>query len=206
MNAVLSGNASGCSKHASLRRGSTVDEEKLRSRIQVLAQFTGVLVVFIYAGGFLALSLHHASFGISQFNLLRPKIISAGVLFLILAALPAIETMQIVEPDVAEVKKSVTPNSAGPGKSTEHWTRQFGLLLSVIICSSGILRPFLADSVLPHFYQWGVVAILPSLAVITAIPFLLNRGRTWELAFCYSLFVMIVLWSAFCVYQTRAFP
>ncbi len=42
----------------------------------------------MYAAGFLVLTLYLAKFGITELNLLRPRILSTGVLFLLLTAIP----------------------------------------------------------------------------------------------------------------------
>ena len=70
-------------------------EEAIRGRVQLLTQAAALLVVLAYVAGFLTLSLHHASYGISQFSLLRPRILSAGTIFLILMTLGAVSAVQI---------------------------------------------------------------------------------------------------------------
>jgi hypothetical protein len=181
-----------------------MEEEKLRGRVQVLAQLTGVMAVAIYGGGFLAISLHHASFGISQFNLLRPKIISAGVLFFVFAALPVIESIQIFGFPTPEVTKSATDASAIAAKSKTFWTDQLGLLLIALIGSSLILRQFLTD--LPptdSFLAWSIAAVAPSAALLAALPFLFIKKRRGEIAVRTAVFVLIVVWMIFCIYRTR---
>jgi hypothetical protein len=169
-----------------------------------LAQLAGVLVVFIYAGGFLALSLHHASFGISQFNLLRPKILSAGVLFLVFATLPVIETMQIIGSRVALVKASGTEVSALQPDSHLHWTTLLEILLIVFVGSSMVLRPFLSDPSFSNpFYRWSLAAVIPSSAIWPATLILLRRSRRWQLASQYVLLFLSIPWMAFCIYRTR---
>ncbi len=164
----------------------------------------GVFAVFVYAGGFLALSLHHASFGISQFDLLRPKIISAGVLFFVFAALPAIETMQIFGFHTANIKKPESENAPAPSKSYVRWIDRLGLLLIALVVSSFVVRPFLTDFPFEgSLYSWAFAAIVPSAAILAAIPLFLTQNRKWELPVCIVLFAMTVLWMAFCVYRTR---
>lgn len=48
-----------------------------------------MLLVGVYVCGFLVVSVHLASYGIVEFELLRPRVISAGVLFLIFLAVSA---------------------------------------------------------------------------------------------------------------------
>jgi hypothetical protein len=191
-------------KKESRGKDSLMNEEKLRGRVQVIAQLTGVLAVAIYGGGFLAMSLHHASFGISQFNLLRPKIISAGVLFFVFASLPVIETIQIFGFPTTEVTKTATDASTISAKSRASWTDQLGLLLIALIGSSLILRQFLSDSPpTGSFYAWSLAAVVPSAAILTVVPFLFRKERRGESAVRATLFVLVALWMIFCIYRTR---
>jgi hypothetical protein len=181
-----------------------VDEEKLRSRIPVLAQLTGMLAVVTYGAGFLILSLHHASFGISQFNLLRPKIISAGVLFLVLSALAAIETTQAFVFHLGIDKLPETDNISVPTRRHVRWIYSLAFLLIALVLSALLLRQFLGDSPPGDaLYSWALGAVLPSAAAFVAIPFILMRKRKGELAACVVVVVLSVLWMAYCIYRTR---
>ncbi len=181
-----------------------MDEEKLRSRIPVLAQLTGILAVVTYGAGFLVLSLHHASFGISQFNLLRPKIISAGVLFFVLAALAAIETAQAFSFQLGIDKLPETHNISVPPRRDVRWVYSLALLLSALVISALLLRQFLGDSPPGDaLYSWALGAVVPSAAAFAAIPFVIMRKRKWELAACVVVVVLSVVWMAYCIYRTR---
>jgi hypothetical protein len=61
------------------------------SQIDLLARAGAVLLVLLYGLGFLIVSVHRASYGMVQFELLRPKLLSAGILFSVLFVLPALE-------------------------------------------------------------------------------------------------------------------
>src|SRR5215470_9009677 len=65
-----------------------MDEQKWEGRLKVLTQVAGICLVGIYIVGFLVVSIYHVRYGIPGFNFLRPRIISAGVLFFVLLALP----------------------------------------------------------------------------------------------------------------------
>jgi hypothetical protein len=187
-----------------LRREFDVDEEKLRSRIAMLAQLTGVFALITYGAGFLILSLHHASFGISQFNLLRPKIISAGVLFFVLAALAAIETTQAFSFQLGIDKLPETHNIPVPPRRDVRWVYSLAFLLIALVVSALLLRQYLGDSPLGDaLYPWTLGALLPSAAAFATIPFVLMRKRQWELTACVVVVILSVLWMAFCIYRTR---
>ncbi len=181
-----------------------MDEGKLRSRIAVLAQLTGILAVVTYGAGFLALSLHHASFGISQFNLLRPKIISAGVLFFVLAALAAIETTQAFGFHLDGDKLPGTDNISVPTRRHVRWIYSLAFLLIALVASALLLRQFLGDSPPGDaLYSWAFGAVFPSAAAVAAIPLLFMRKRKGELAACVVVVVLSVLWMVYCIYRTR---
>jgi hypothetical protein len=59
-----------------------------------LAKTGGILLGAIYVCGFVIVTLHHARFGISQFDVLRPRIIAAGVSFMLLTAVPALISLR----------------------------------------------------------------------------------------------------------------
>lgn len=181
-----------------------MDEEKLRSRVAELAQLTGILAVVTYGAGFLALSLHHASFGISQFNLLRPKIISAGVLFFVLATLAAIETTQAFGFHLGGDKLLETDNISVPTRRHVRWIYSLAFLLIALVGSALLLRQFLGDSPPGDaLYTWALGAVFPSAAAVAAIPLLFMRKRKGELAACVVVVVLSVLWMVYCIYRTR---
>lgn len=71
---------------------STSGIERLRDNLNQLGPLApagAVLLVGVYGSGFLVVCLHYASYGIAQFDLLRARVISAGVLFLVFLAVSA---------------------------------------------------------------------------------------------------------------------
>ena len=65
-------------------------EFRFRSVLETVSKAGAVLLAIIYAAGFLIVILHHAQYGIAEFNPLKPKIFSAGILFGLLFAAPAV--------------------------------------------------------------------------------------------------------------------
>src|ERR1700680_4827588 len=57
--------------------------------LETVSKATAVLLVGTYVLGFVIVSLHDASYGFFEVNPLRPRILAAGLLFLLMTALPA---------------------------------------------------------------------------------------------------------------------
>jgi hypothetical protein len=57
-------------------------KESMASAADIAVRAGGLLVAAAYVFGFLVVTTHHAQFGISDFTLLRPKILTAGTCFL----------------------------------------------------------------------------------------------------------------------------
>jgi hypothetical protein len=55
-----------------------------------IPKFVATIAALAYGVGFIVVSLHRASFGITQFSLLRPRVVSAGFLIIVLTAVPSI--------------------------------------------------------------------------------------------------------------------
>jgi hypothetical protein len=70
----------------------------VRSRIAASLEGTGKFAALffglVYALGFLVIAIHHAQYGISQFDPLRPKIFSTGLVFLVLSGLPSVAALR----------------------------------------------------------------------------------------------------------------
>jgi hypothetical protein len=73
-----------------------VDEpNRLASLLEVMSKGTAALAAAAYVIGFLVVSIHSASFGLSSINPLRPRILTAGAWFIFFSALPAYIAMQL---------------------------------------------------------------------------------------------------------------
>jgi len=113
-------------------------EEAIRGRVQLLTQAAALLVVVAYIAGFLTLSLHHASYGISQFSLLRPRILSAGTIFLILMTLGAVSAVQIFDlwklnyPTRTMSADAMGPTARGEGPQPPKFFRSSIFMLRIL--------------------------------------------------------------------------
>jgi hypothetical protein len=70
-----------------------VDLKEYKDHAAIMAQSLALIGLVVVGFGFLTLTIYHASFGIPQISFIRPKIFSAGVLLIAMAAagfLPAI--------------------------------------------------------------------------------------------------------------------
>src|SRR6266704_3817778 len=65
--------------------------EKWEQQLKVLAQLAGACVAAAYIGGFLVVSGYHAKYGILGISFVRPKILTAGVVFFVFLAIPIYE-------------------------------------------------------------------------------------------------------------------
>jgi hypothetical protein len=97
-------------------------EESLRTRVQLLTQVGALLLVIVYIAGFSTISLYHASFGISlQFNLFRPRILSAGTIFIVLTALGMVVAAQTFQLWTSEhTSENTRQAEALPGRPRIH--------------------------------------------------------------------------------------
>ena len=62
----------------------------LADRLESAARAGAILLGLTYAAGFVIVTLHHSQFGIAELGLLRPRILSAGVLFMVFTLLPVV--------------------------------------------------------------------------------------------------------------------
>lgn len=59
----------------------------LSLNLEALARSGAILLATAYAAGFVIVTLHHARFGVFQVDLLRPRVLAAGTVLLVLASL-----------------------------------------------------------------------------------------------------------------------
>lgn len=69
---------------------SFVGVSRLSAGLEVTARAVAIFAAVVYGAGFLIVAIHHAQYGIAQFDPLRPKIFSTGIVFLLLIAIPTI--------------------------------------------------------------------------------------------------------------------
>ena len=65
-----------------------MSESRFITGLEITARAAAVFLAAVYGAGFLIVAIHHAQYGIAQFDPLKPKIFSTGVVFFLLTALP----------------------------------------------------------------------------------------------------------------------
>jgi len=138
-----------------------MDFESTKSRLQLLPQLTAVAAAVLYVVGFLTLSLHHGSFGISQYSLLRPKILAAGILFAVFMGLPVLEAARAFEFWGFGKAAKATPAST----IDSHRLRLLQLLsfLTASVGISAVMRPFLKDFHFAKASLWLLASVVAAL-------------------------------------------
>jgi hypothetical protein len=168
-------------------------EETLKKRLEFLAQTIAVVVLVIYASGFVALAAYHSSFGIVQLNLWRPKILTAGVLVCVFLGLPVIETLRL--PQVKEFFSIVdTPKKWSATARMVPW-----LFLTMTVSGLFIRQLFVGSWLAPGTHiVWGLWGVLPFLLVIAALD-------TWPFPMYLKVLGVLLTfdWLVFCFYRTR---
>jgi hypothetical protein len=165
-----------------------MDIDRIKNDASTLAQLVTVVAVAVYALGFLVLSVQHASVGLPQLSLLRPRIVSAGVLLCISAAIPMLEAVRVL------IRFLPWP------ATVEEWIKVAPKLVSelffVVAASSVLLRQVMVGSYFSpgtHFV-WSVVGFVVLAAWTVAIqvremrPVIRRVGLL--LAICFFLFAL----------------
>ncbi len=149
-----------------LIQNPAVDEQSIKSRLELLTPIASGTAITVYVVGFLVLSVHHASFGISQSSLLRPRILSTGVLFCVLALLPAAETIRLTD---------FTPQTTRFFRVPNTFSMLRGMLIPLVI--TGILARFILAAEVPFkghsiwaFAAWVGGSLIASLPVENRRP------------------------------------
>ena len=69
-----------------------VNSRRLESTVKAIAVTAGI----VYVIGFVVVVFHDSRFGIAIFDLFKPRAISAGILFVLLAAVPSGSALQVI--------------------------------------------------------------------------------------------------------------
>jgi hypothetical protein len=179
-----------------------VNEDSLKNRIEIVTKAAAVGGVLLYTAGFLALSIHHAKFGIPQFSLLRPKIVSTGIAFFVLSALPVLETIGFS--GWSQIPQLQEDDSAA-GRSRDRvvafkiWLQTLPVLLIAFLLTGTLLRNwFVGLTIESHYFTWLVLAVIPSAAAVA----LFQVKETYRSA-AVLVYPLVILWIAFCLYRAH---
>ena len=69
---------------------TAAQEPAIREFFGLTLKHAAVIFAVIYGIGFLVLSVHHARFGMEMTEPFKPKVFSAGILFVVLAGAPCV--------------------------------------------------------------------------------------------------------------------
>ena len=178
-----------------------MNEDSLKNRIEIVTKAAAVGGVIIYTAGFLALSIHHAKFGIPQFSLLRPKIVSTGIAFFVLSALPVLETIgfsgwsRIPEPQEDD---SAAGRSRDSVVAFTIWLQTLPGLLIAFVLTGTLLQGLFGITPESHYFRWLLLAVIPSAAAIA----LFQVKATYRSA-AVVVYPLVILWIAFCLYRAH---
>jgi len=177
--------------------------------MQLLAQAAAFLLVVVYVVGFLTLSLYHASFGISlQYSLFRPRVLSAGTIFIVLGALAMIAAAQTfnlwIFDDPSEKTRPSGMLREGLKRSAmsryiASSSRVLFFLYFITFFSFIIARYLFVDGYEweDKFGAWGL-AMLTAGPAIGGITVIQKEKRPF---FSFALTLLAILFVAFCLWR-----
>jgi len=73
----------------------TPTPSSITARFEFVGKFTALFIGVIYAFGFLIIAIHHAQFSIPEFDPLKPKIFSTGLIFLLFFGIPMVTAFRL---------------------------------------------------------------------------------------------------------------
>jgi hypothetical protein len=178
-----------------------VNQETLGGRALLSTQVVALAAVLLYAIGFVIISLHHARFGVLQFGLLRPKILSAGVLFCIFVGLPVLESARNYGLLGYADPYPKPPRVEGEFNKVLYYLPVIRILsfIYVSVALSWSVRIFFQESGFNlRLIYWTIAMVIPA---VGAFRFERAFGQSRPVACAYiSLFAL--LWMLFCIGQT----
>jgi hypothetical protein len=109
-----------------------------QARLEFDVKFGALFFGLVYALGFLIIAIHHSTLSIPEFDPLKPKIFSAGIVFILLVGLPvltALRTFDLFGLRVMESKGfKVQPGNEAAAKALSvffFWYAAFGFSLTL---------------------------------------------------------------------------
>jgi hypothetical protein len=141
----------------------------LPSKLEPVAKVSAIAFGLLYGLGFLVLSIHHASFGVSEFSLIRPRIITTGALFVLLNVLPVILAHRIY---------SLVSAKKGPDGNTVHWPEnivRLGEFSSACVALTAITGIFIQPSSQTLVRGLLILLCATVLVIFVSVYFVLRR-------------------------------
>jgi hypothetical protein len=177
-------------------------ESQFRSILETVSKAGAVLLATVYAAGFLIVVLHHAQYGIAEFNPLKPKIFSAGILFILLFAVPAIAAYRFYAPST----KADDANPEQPKKPA--WTI-LTRIFDFYLFSFTLAQPWMflfgrsGSELLERVPWWAILTVFVLLVGVIFIGRRLGKNKP-AVALGLSVFLAAVFFTGELRYGERA--
>jgi hypothetical protein len=184
---------------------ASMDRDTLQARVQLVTQVVAISVALLYAVGFIVVSLHHALFGVSQFSLLRPKILSAGLLFFIFFGLPVLESARNYGLFGYNDPFPRPPRAEGKLNKALYYLPIIRILnfIFVSVALSWSVGILFQDSKLDRrLIYWTVAMVVPAACIFRVVR---TIGQRRPVASAY-LCLFALLWMLFCIPRALDLP
>ncbi|MCU1322166.1 MAG: hypothetical protein JWM43_1815 [Acidobacteriaceae bacterium] len=153
---------------------------QLPSNLEVATKGIGAAAIVLYVVGYLVISIHHSTYGVTQIDPFKSRIISAGGWFAVMTFIPAftcLEAMKWKRASWDQVLRFVFP----------YWMVCCTVTLSAVIIftsSSSLMSP-----------NWAEISGLFGVSVALAYPGLKKPKQFWVGALSGLATVFFVMWS-----------
>jgi hypothetical protein len=165
------------------RANSPLDVQSKRFSAGTLESFSkaiAALLVALYVLGFMIVTLHNASFGFADLSPFKPKILSAGVLLLVMTLLPALVANSIYSHDL-----EIAPEQRFSRAIVSTLRYYVSCIVLTVLLAALLSLPESELNLAPHkytpWYSWllasfGPIAALIGLALL--LEFALKKSTT----------------------------
>jgi hypothetical protein len=156
-------------------------ESNLSSNIGVIVRLIGAVVGFIYAAGFLVVSIYLAAYGVVPVGLFRAKFMAAGTAFLVFVALALLPAIRLRSSDDEG-------NTAGPSRSVPKWKTKLvsGAISVSLLYTYSYTLAFLTTGFYlsrVEFDRRGLIVLAAFVAAVGAITYAQTFwGLAWRSA------------------------
>jgi hypothetical protein len=147
----------------------------MREFFGLTLKHAAVIFAVTYGIGFLVLSIHHARFGLETTEPFKPKVFSAGVLFVVLTGAPCIAMARFLNMFGLTMPRTQVVTGKGAAYIVPEWILDFWLIAVGLRIGSGVL--FTPLEILPRYpgYMFWVIFCL---VVLTASGWLMDLNRS----------------------------
>jgi hypothetical protein len=147
----------------------------MREFFGLTLKHAAVIFAVIYGIGFLVLSIHHARFGLETTEPFKPKVFSAGVLFVVLTGAPCIAMARFLNMFGLKMPKTQVVTGKGAAYIVPEYILDFWLVAVCLRMGSAVLfSPF---DMVPRYPGW-LFWIIYSAVTTTASVWLMDMNRS----------------------------